>query len=291
MKFDIMTDQYLVAYIDILGQSKTILENSTYPPNQRELTQINKILKENAEYILYLRNKFREHFKHFRKLKDVFDGLSVEQKKREQRMNTFNAELRGVSDSIIITVPLKNNTEHCIPINNILATLQGICLIYNLALFNHKPIRGGVDVGSGIRIPPNEVYGSALAGAYELESDKADYPRIVVGNNLWKYVRYVETATPTTKYGKRANALAKNCIDFLANDYDNSRILDVIGKAVKLSKIGVNQDIVEKNYYFIIETQRLYRQKSDTSLYQRYKKLQNYFEKHLSVWGLNLSSM
>jgi hypothetical protein len=74
-----------------------------------------------------------------------------------QRMGTFSAELRGVSDSIVITVPLENKVGDCVPVNNILGTLQGICLVYTKALASGKPIRGGVDVGWGTRLTGNEV--------------------------------------------------------------------------------------------------------------------------------------
>jgi hypothetical protein len=125
------SDHFLVAYIDVLGQSNKILENSTYPPTEKALKKIKQNLSETSEYVMSLRDAFRKHFKKYRKLKDVLEGLPKKQRKIEQIMGTFSAELLGVSDSVIISVPLENKTDNCIPINNILVAFKGICLIYN----------------------------------------------------------------------------------------------------------------------------------------------------------------
>ncbi len=38
---------------------------------------------------------------------------------------------------------------------------------------------------------PGEIYGTALERAYVLESEVAKYPRIVIGDELWKYLNAV----------------------------------------------------------------------------------------------------
>ena len=157
MKRIFTADHFLVAFIDVVGQSNKILENSDYPPTEAGFNKIKQNLTETSEYIMSLRDAFKKHFKRYRKLKDVLEDLPEKQRKDEQIMGTFSAQLRGVSDSIIFTVPLENKTDNCIPINNILATFQGICLIYNLAMASQKPIRGGIDIGWGAASVENDV--------------------------------------------------------------------------------------------------------------------------------------
>lgn len=289
MKHIFSADHFLVAYIDVLGQSNKILENSTYPPTKKEFKKIKDNLSETSEYVISLREAFRKHFKKYRKLKGALDGLSEKQKQNEQIMQTFSAELRGVSDAVIITVPLENKTDNCIPVNNILATLQGICLIYNIALAQHKPIRGGIDVGWGTRLAQDEVYGSALVKAYTLETEKAKYPRIIIGESLWKYINYVENFKPTTKYGTRAKILAKRCKDLIVKDSDKMYILDVIGKAVKSSGTNVSCELVKEAYDYVSKFQLTCLQRGDNKLGSRYQLLKNYFESRLNVWGLKSS--
>ncbi len=285
MKHEFTTDHFLVAFIDVLGQSNKILGNSVYPPGERDLTAIKKNLSETSEYIVSLRDAFSDHFKRYRKLKDVLPGLTSEQKKNEQRMRAFSAELRGVSDSIIVTVPLENKTDNCIPINNILATFQGICLVYCKAVAEHKPIRGGIDVGWGNRLSQNEVYGSALAKAYTLESKKAEYPRVIIGESLWKYINYVEKFQTNTKFGKRAKSIAKQCKYMIAK-YRKHYILDVVGEAVKSSDLGIDSKLVKTGYDYTVESQLHHEKEGDNKLALRYKLLRNYYESRLSLWGL-----
>jgi len=285
MKHIFDTDHFLVAFIDILGQSNKILENSLYPPTDGDLIRIKQNLSETSEYIIFLRDIFKKHFKRYRKLGDVLEGLPNNKKKNEQVMRTFSAELRGVSDSIIVTVPLENKTDNCIPINNILATFQGICLIYNIALAKHKPIRGGIDVGWGTRLAQNEVYGSALVKAYTLESEKAKYPRIVVGESLWKYINYVENYNTNTEYGIRAKIIAKRCKGLVIK-YHKNHILDVIGNGIKSSAIDINPELVKSGYEYVIKFQSECEKKGNDKLASRYQLLKNYYESKINLWGL-----
>ena len=53
-----------------------------------------------------------------------------------------------------------------------------------------QAIRGGIDVGIAVELSEQEIYGSALSRAYELESNTAHYPRIVLWEELVKYIQY-----------------------------------------------------------------------------------------------------
>ena len=286
MKHIFNSDHFLVAFIDVLGQSNKILENSTYPPTEKALIKMKQNLLETSEYVMSLRDAFRNHFKKYRKLKDVLEGLPKKQRKIEQIMGTYSAELLGVSDSVIISVPLENKTDNCIPMNNILATFKGICLIYNIALASHKPIRGGIDIGWGTRLSQNEVYGSALVKAYSLETKEAGYPRIIVGESLWKYINYVENLKSKTEFGIRAVKIAKQCKGFVVDDHDDKHILDVIGKAANSSVTSINPELVKDGYHHIVAFQLECKQKGDKKLASRYKLLENYFKPRLSLWGI-----
>jgi hypothetical protein len=50
-----------------------------------------------------------------------------------------------------------------------------------LGLAKGQPVRGALEVGWGIELHPGELYGAVVARAYELESEVAGYPRIVIG--------------------------------------------------------------------------------------------------------------
>jgi hypothetical protein len=58
-------------------------------------------------------------------------------------------------------------------------------------------VRGGIDVGLGLEIFDGEYYGRALVEAYRLESNEAQYPRVLVGSGLTRYLDATEKAAPT----------------------------------------------------------------------------------------------
>jgi len=49
-------------------------------------------------------------------------------------------------------------------------------------------LRGGIDVGLATEIGPGEIYGTALERAYVLKSKEAEYQRIVIGDELCRYL-------------------------------------------------------------------------------------------------------
>ena len=55
MKHVFTADHFLVAFIDVLGQSQKIMENSGYPPTEDDLEKIKYNLSETSEYIISLR--------------------------------------------------------------------------------------------------------------------------------------------------------------------------------------------------------------------------------------------
>jgi hypothetical protein len=285
MQREFTADHYLVAIIDVLGQSNAVLEGDTYPPTIEELEKTRSNLRETSEYIKSLRETLRNHYKKYRKNRGVFSGLSDSQKKIEQKMRTYIAEQRSVSDAIIINVPLKNNTENSVPINNILSTFQGICIVYNKALAEQKPIRGGRDVGLGTKIGHMEVYGSALVKAYQLESERADYPRILVGEALWQYINYVENQKVDTQFSRRAKELATECKTYVKR-FHNQLFLDVIGEAVKTSDLNIDSSLVSRGYSYIVSYQRDSIMKNDQEIASRYKKLKEYYDSRLKHWDI-----
>jgi len=283
MKREFNVDHFLVAFIDVLGQSNIILENSVYPPSKQDLEKIKHNLQDTSEFIVALRLAFKNHFKKYRKLKDVLEGLPKKQKIMEQRLRTINTEILGISDSIIISVPLENKTDNYIPINNIRATLQGVSLIYNIALAKQKPVRGGVDVGWGTKLSQNEIYGSALVKAYSLENEKAEYPRIIVGESLWKYINYVYNSGLKTEYGKRARKIADECKKMIIKDYDNQYVLNVLDFRLFTYRI-VEPRLINEGYEFILNFESECKKKGDHKLLLRYQRLRKFYETRAGIW-------
>jgi hypothetical protein len=64
-------------------------------------------------------------------------------------------------------------------------------------------------VERAIDIFPNEVYGPGLVSAHVLESEVAQYPRVVVGPGLMRYLAALQSRRPDRKCGAGSVRICK----------------------------------------------------------------------------------
>jgi hypothetical protein len=75
-----------------------------------------------------------------------------------------------------------------VPVVTVFSVLSTACVVMLTALASKHPLRGGIDVGLPTEIGPGEIYGTALERAYLLKCRVAKYPRLVIGDELWRYL-------------------------------------------------------------------------------------------------------
>jgi len=174
-------------------------------------------------------------------LKKIIDTLKINQVFAEsnQKKTTQGAlDIRSwyFSDSFVFLMKTKNkNLPHLFLIIRYLQDRlweKGYCL------------RGAV-TREKMYYPNNDeniLLGQGIINTYKLESELAIYPRIVVDNNLVKYIDDELIAYPFGKSG--------NLIDFIKKDYDGVYFLDLLNKNILRKK---NEKVVkEKNSKFFI---------------------------------------
>jgi hypothetical protein len=119
--------------------------------------------------------------------------------------------------------------------------LKHICFCedwVNTLLCSHctdrHPLRGEIDVGLAVEMGPEEIYGWALASSHTPESKAAKYPRIVIGNELWRYFNAAITQfeRQTTPVAQSITAIVKKTMELVAVDEDGKRILDYLGQTM-----------------------------------------------------------
>ncbi len=100
-------------------------------------------------------------------------------------------------------------------IYHLLATVGSLCFT---GLCKKQPLRGSVDISWGVELHPGEIYGAAVANTYELESEIAQYPRIVIGERVVDYLNAnLKTPQPDI-YNEFNRSLAKlSFVQFVNN--------------------------------------------------------------------------
>lgn len=269
---------YAVALLDVMGQKARVRELRGLPTSPAEAKVAAEVLRDTVGYLRRVRAQFDRIFKTSNTTTPIFDSIPEEKKSLARSMRSREVTYRWLSDSLIATVPLRNENEHCTPMNGVYAMMWASCVVAIAALANGKSIRGGIDVGWGVPMGGGELYGAALERAYTLESACAEYPRIVVGDEMWNYLSFVEGQQPTTPFGGLARNLARECTRLVVEDADGKRVLDLAGPAIRSLGRPMGEDIFHLAVGNARNHEARFREAGDVRLADRYKKLINLLE-------------
>jgi hypothetical protein len=158
---------WFVAYIDLMGIRRALLSTdfiSVDDPAQAET--LIALLKESVGAILRMR-KWLEKFFEGRDTADpdgeIFAGLPDEQVARAVRMRKTRVRRDRISDGILIACSLEPDDGH-FPIRGVYDGLAACVSLMLIQLAAGTPLRGGVDVGTGIEVD-GELFGAACVKA------------------------------------------------------------------------------------------------------------------------------
>jgi len=215
---------YVLSLIDILGQKKELLKldelSSKISINQQE---INSIFNNTYGTI----KKFRKH------MNEAMGWLNKIKNETQNNFNSNNLEVNSFSDLITSYVSLRDD-NNTIQFEGIYFLLFGNGLVFLQMLSEKKPLRGGIDIGLGIKHNNNEIYGNALSKAYYLESEVSKSIRIVIGNSLYKYISDTASADIESNDLLDYNIYwAKKCLEIIKQDVDKEYIINYLSKPFK----------------------------------------------------------
>ncbi|HEY5029182.1 MAG TPA: hypothetical protein VIK39_12295 [Candidatus Angelobacter sp.] len=264
---------HLVAFLDVLGQ-RDKFRSLRLPTNADEEALVAKVLADTAGHVLRLRRLFNSQFETFE------SGLTYP----ELAKQPVHPKFVGFSDSFVMSVPLRNNNGDLIPIATIYSTMTAASIVMLSSLVWKHALRGGIDVGLATQIGPDEIYGTALERAYVLESEGAEYPRILIGDSLWGYLNAALTEFKKSQAGmsKALAAITEKLIGFIGVDTDGKRILDYLGAVKDLMTEATKEHMVLPAYEFVLAEQKRHIESGNEKLIHRYADFRHYFESHLS---------
>ena len=282
-KPEIIAANYCIGFVDLLGQRDEYKGEGLLPKfnsveerdlfNQKIRKTIRPIFKlqEDAEKFISSALKGKNSLRNEipLPLQDAFDQLR-KVKLKQQRW----------SDGLVYFVSLIHGNVKC-PISGIfhlLGTLGNLCF---LGLCKKSPLRGSVDISWAVELHPGEIYGAAVANAYELESKIAQYPRIVVSERLIEYL-HVNTLNDSEDIFSQFNRkLAEICLKMIAIDFDGIYFLNYLGITFKESITkGLHEELYDLAFEFIEEQLELWHKNKNTKLSMRYNCLYSYFLTH-----------
>lgn len=215
----------LVAFIDILGFKEIIKQSERNNEKIQLLYQTLQFLKKRESP-----DKWNLKF------------IEIEEDAQKRGLKSFEIEnltmCNCFSDSIVVSV--KSNFNN---INELASTL-----IANLAYIGAHLItegiliRGGITYGKLIHLDNGIILGQALIDAYQLETNSAKYPRILLSNQLIQKLNYpISSKRDRYPYHQYIFRFEDGCVGFHQMIYfqvlQNSDFLDSIKLKAELDKV------------------------------------------------------
>ena len=154
-----------------------------------------------------------------------------------------------------------------------------LCL---LGLATGRPIRGAIEIAWGIELRPGELYGPAVVRAYELESEIAQYPRIVIGPEAVKFLKAHASNPEQDVFSQTDKELATLCLNMLVQDADGHWLLHYLGDKFQLAVVTHNLyiELYAAARKFVLDQLSTHRAQRNTKLALRYSHLLQYFDAH-----------
>jgi hypothetical protein len=277
---------YFVAFLDVLGQ-RDELRSLKWPRTDEERVATARTLERTAGFVLELRKSFEEFFDEQARPTGLLDGLPEAALRQAQLWRKSTVSHRGMSDSIVITVPLSNENDHCNSLGSTFSAMFAAAGVFVISLSQQRALRAGLDVGVGVEIAPNEIYGAGPERAYRLESRVASWPRILVGPDLWNYLSSAESQLPNTASGQLAKQFASAAMSLVTVSEDGHRMLDFLGQGVRSITDGLPLEAIRAAYDFVRQEEQRFLDAGDLKLAPRYAVLRRYMESRLSLWGVS----
>ncbi len=166
-------DYRIVTFIDILGFKNLIYDSEND-------TNIRQVIFKALKFFKKWESPDRWGLKHIEIEEDAqYKGLPNFEIAKLTTCTCF-------SDSIVISVKIND-----LNINEIFSTLvANLADMGNYLMRNKILIRGAITIGNLYHNKNGIIFGSGLIEAYELESNNAIYPRIILSQNLISKLKY-----------------------------------------------------------------------------------------------------
>lgn len=276
---------YCVAFVDLLGQRDALRDQGLLKPPETEEEQkaFHDILRNSIGAIIKLQRRAEEM------LTPILDknlnsprraALTPEQQTIWDEMNRTRVTTQRWSDGLVSFSCLGDKDVKC-QINGVFGIFGLVGSLCLLGLASSRPIRGAIEIAWGVELHPGELYGPAVARPYELESEIAQYPRIVVGPETIRFLTAHASNPEEDVFSQTDRELASLCIKMLAQDADGHWLLDYLGETFQFAVTHTQHtDLYNAARKFVVEQFLKHQANQDTKLAFRYSHLLQYFDDH-----------
>ena len=263
---------YAILYMDVLNQREKLSKIDELPTTQAEEELFLALLRDTYGVIDGFARMFESALLVTRKAPPP----DIPENHRQQLDRIFGPAIEKFlfSDSMLYYMSL-NEQEGTIPTIRLHELLFAAASVFVGGLSDGNPARGGLEIGVAANFPRVGIYGPGLYKTYTLESEIAQYPRIVVGPTLRDYLIASSEDPEGTKEAALRKDYARKCLGLIYDDNDGVSALDYAGEEVRQTYPALGQFIIGAMDFAQTELKR-FQQEGNEKLSSRYLLLVNY---------------
>jgi hypothetical protein len=276
---------YCLGFIDLLGQRDAMHGQGLLPvlSSEEEKATFRDVIRQSIGSIYTLQRDAEAMHRTSRSPREdspLRKTLSPEQKIAWDEMQRPNTVTQRWSDGFVIFSCLGEQglKSRMGSIFDIFGLCGSLCF---LGLARRRPIRGAVEASWGVELKAGELYGPVVARAYELESEVAKYPRIVVGRNVIGLLDAHRNDLSGDVFSQFNRDMAQLCMSMMMRDVDGVPIIHYLGEGFRNAVTQTQHQVLyARSLEFVTEQLAEHRKTPTSKLAFRYVQLLNYFNAH-----------
>jgi hypothetical protein len=273
---------YVVVYLDILGQTDALRKFPIILRKDADLNSLPNSFIETYGKAHKLRSDIKNYYENFWAKVPEYNNLSAQKRETIDRMKGNEIKFQPLSDAIVIYNKLNNSMEEVYSIMPIYIMLGGSVMNLLSAFSNDIAIRGGMEIGVAADWEDFGIYGSALYNVIDLEKNVANYPRIVLGDEIMNCLEYWADNPKEDDLSRLNKKIADRCLSIIGEDGDGRPFIDFLSE--KIPPFFENNYPIEKfclltvkESEFIRREYERFKKERNSKLTWRYKLLLDYF--------------
>jgi hypothetical protein len=283
---------HIVCRIDILGQGDKLRELAEVPITGEQSGVFHEKILQTYGVVGKLFKNFKDWFDGYEKFDENdrrYIGLSTELKTLLRNFKSGKLHIIPVSDSIIMYIPIINIGQvH--DVRSIAGLMAANAMMMIISFSRGIAIRGGIEIGLAGEFPDIGLYGPVLQDVYVLENKLAQYPRIVIGNKMVDYLKWLAYNNGTERIENVYRQFGKDCLSYLFEDFDGRPTLDFLGTAMLNEYTGLTKipsSLIQDGFNFVSKECDRFKREQNYKLASRYTMLMNYYLKRMDNWKID----
>jgi hypothetical protein len=259
------------------------------PKSRNPTPEFIQAIKRTVGTVLGFREHYLTFFEGFESVTppEKFHALPEDLMEKYRRAKDCRIHVERHSDSFLFSSQISNAQGDV----SAAAAYRILCacgMAMAISLAAKTPVRGAVAVGMGALLEDGGFYGPALAEAHHIESEVSAYPRIVVAPTVLGFLRSDGAYSQDILVDKIMQLLATISQSLICQDTDGYWVVDYFGDGFR-KVYPTMKDLVASAYDFARSEENRFRASEDQKLADRYRRLREYIESRLPLWGVPIA--